>query len=113
MMIVIDCSIENVIQGLVELFIEAVCKREEIDWRCINCYEVEVENNVDVEGDNYVEVEVDNDVEVKGENDIEVDGDNDVYVEVQNYVELEGYNYVGVEVEFLMYVIIRKELWKN
>ena len=97
MMIVIDCSIENVIQRLVELFIEAVCKREEIDWRCINCYEVEVENNVDVEGDNYVEV----------------DGDNDVYVEVENYVEVEGDNYVGVEVEFLMYVIIRKELWKN
>ena len=81
MMFVIDCSIENVIKGLVELFIEAVCKREEIDWRCINCYEV--------------------------------DGDNDVYVEIENYVEVEGYNYVGVEVEFLMYVIIRKELWKN
>ena len=45
-MVAIDGSIENVIQGLVELFIEDVCKREDIDWRCIHFYEVEVEHDV-------------------------------------------------------------------
>ena len=45
-MVAIDGSIENVIQGLVELFIEDVCKREDIDWRCIYFYEIEVEHDV-------------------------------------------------------------------